>query len=489
MIKRFALLAAVTLVLTAAAVRPGLCDAESAAAPKAGKGAYYFDQAIQNYLKGDSGAAIQQLNESLKADPGNQRAKVFLLKLLVERGSRLFLAKQYQKAYDYLSQAYAMDPNNEQVRQMFDIAAKQVKPQQPVTKVMLIPQGMQTEMLKSEAAAHAQAMGAPAAALAAPSGTAAAPAGQAGKVMPMYAEPAPMEAGAGAPQPAAGSVGLAEEYAKNVSAMMSLLNSFQRRQERQIEQFTVPLERIQNLYYQSEQDRKNFLNQMDARFKSVLGNVSFQQRMMIYGFIFGLLLLGVVVWCFYLIVGRMRSKREEMIMKYQQEMLKMVRDMAALPGSGSYGAYLPTAAGNYRLAANPVQQIAAPPGEGAPTLSVDLEQMTQTGNFKERALAAVKMLDLNAERAADILKDMAGSADPFQRENTFFALGEQYHPLTLDLLLTGTRDAEERAVAAAVRSLRRLEKNAPGLPEEARERIRETLDAWEDGAADRKKRS
>jgi hypothetical protein len=60
--------------------------------------------------------------------------------------------------------------------------------------------------------------------------------------------------------------------------------------------------------------------------------VSFQQRMVIYGFMVGLLILGVVVWGFWLIIGRMRSKREEKIMTYQQEMLKMVKEMAALPG-------------------------------------------------------------------------------------------------------------------------------------------------------------
>jgi len=138
-----------------------------------------------------------------------------------------------------------------------------------------------------------------------------------------------------------------------------------------------------------------------------------------------------------------------------------------------------TAGGNYRLAANPVQQIAAAPGGAempAPDPVSELEQICLTGNFKERALAAVRMLNLNAERAVDILKSMTASADPFQRENTYFALGEQFHPLTLDLLFDGVQDGEQRVVAAAARALRRLEKNTPGLPVEARAQIQEVLE-------------
>jgi hypothetical protein len=338
--------------------------------------------------------------------------------------------------------------------------------------VMLIPQEMQTEMLKAEAGRSAQAQGAPEAAV---PGRRLEPAARtAGAV---YAEPAPMEA-ASAP---AVTTSMVEEYAKNATAMMNLLSSFQQRQERQLEQFTVPLERIQQLYYQSEVDRKTFINQLDTRFKSVLGNVSFQQRMVIYGFLFGLMLLAGVIYGFYLILGRMRSRREEMIMKYQQEMLKMVRDMAALPGSGGYGAYLPSAGGNARLTSAPVQQIAAMPAPGPMPGSDraepggDLEQLTQVGNFKERALAAVRMLSQDAERAVDILRDMAGSLDPFQRENTYFALGEQFHPLTLELLLAGLQDAEQRVRAAAIRSLRRLDQNLPDLPDEIRVKIQTAL--------------
>lgn len=432
----------------------------------AGKAAYAFDQAIQSYLKGDSQTAIQQLDECLRLDPGNPKAKVFLLKILVERGSRLFLAKQYQKAYDYLSRAYNMDPANQQVRQMFDLAAKQVAPPKPVTKVMLIPKEMQTQVLKAEAAQRAREQGAPEAA------AAATPAAAPREIRngPVYAEPAPMEAAsAGAETGGTAGSAFVEEYARNAAAMMTLLANFQQRQERQLSQFMVPLERIQQLYYKSEEDRKNFINQLDSRFQSVLGNISFQQRLVIYGFSFGLLLLGGVVWGFLMIVNRMRSRREEVIMKYQQEMLKMVRDMAALPGGGF--AALPNPG-----ALSPGMRLpgqAAVPVIPATDPAVQLEEAARSGNIKERSRAAMQMLSLDAERAVDMIRGMISDQDPFQRECMASALGEQYHPLIQEMMLQGLRDPERRVASAAARAFKRWEQlPAEVCPEEVRNRIR-----------------
>ncbi len=402
----------------------------------------------------------------------------------------MFLAKQYPKAYDYLSRAYHMDPNNEQVRQMFDMAARQVAPQQPVTKVMLIPKEMQTEMLKEQAAQSTRAQGSPNVTLASKTAAVPASAGSRAAMSQVYAEPAPMESGANSVNNGSGGMVLAEQYAKNAEAMMNLLNSFQQRQERQMDKFMVPMDRLQHMYYQSEQDRKNFINQLDGRFKTVLGDMSFQRRMVIYGFIVGLILLGFIVWGFYMVILRMRSKREALIMKYQQEMLKMVRDMAALPGSGGMSA-LPFNNAGYRLPNNSPQQLLmggnypnpnmgnmqgyptpGGPGDGMgqmPNMGgmsnpaandpvFQLDQIILTGNLKERALAAVRMLNLNADRALDVIQRMMTAEDPFQRENMAFALGEQYHPITLDLLKSALADTERRVAVAAYRALKRLER-------------------------------
>lgn len=251
----------------------------------------------------------------------------------------------------------------------------------------------------------------------------------------------------------------------------------------------VPLDRLQNLYYQSERDRKNFINQLDQRFKSVLGDVSFQQRMVIYGFIGGLLLLGLVIWGFYMVVVRMRSKKEETIMKYQQEMLKMVRDMAGLPGGNPY-ASLPAGTAGYRLAnMNAPQLISGPAPTGSPNMQnpqdtggqkpdplCELERITTTGNYKERALAAVQMLALDAEKALGVISGMLADPDPFQRENMAFALGRQYHPLTLELLLAALKDSEPRVANAACRALKKLEQQPEEeIPGEARDLVRKTL--------------
>jgi len=531
-----------------------------------GRSAYSFDQAIQHYLKGDSTNAIKLLNESLQILPTNKRARVFLLKILVERGSRLFLAKKFKKAHQFLSQAYHMDPENKQVRQMFELATKQINPQQPTNNVMLIPKGMKQEMLKQEAEEATRAQG----------GTVMTSVktktGEVKRVVAQnqyrYTQPAPQQVNR------AGSSQLMAEYAKNVSAMTNLMATFTKSQEAQMSQFMAPLERIQNLYYESEADRKKFMNRLDGQFKSVLGDVSFQQRMVIYGFIIGLILLGVLSYIFFLIVKRMRSKREETIMKYQQEMLKMVRDMAGLPGTNTYGmlgsggmanagyrlnpgmqqpqqqlmagqampGQMPMAGqpmpgqampGQMPMAGQPMpgqpmpgqpmpgqmpmagQPMAGQPMADQPTadqtvpnqestesqvvddgqiipdqqqpvdataytaqtqIGFEIEQMIQTGNYKERSLAAMQLMDVDAEKALDYIKQMITDTDPFQRESIIFALGERYHPLTLELVIEGLKDNEKRVVDASVRSLKRLEQSPDdSMTEQIRQELKSAL--------------
>ncbi len=486
-----------------------------------GRSAYAFDQAIQQYLKGDSNQAIKLLNESLQYSPSNNQAKVFLLKILVERGSRLFLAKHYSNAYKYLSQAYNMDPDNKQVRQMYELVAKQVAPQDKKNRVMLIPKGMQQELLKKEAEDTTRAEGGVV--------LSTGPTGRnqrnqnpdSGPVLGNgrgYTNQDTVEDG----REPSGDSPIMEQYAKNVAAMTNLMAMFTKSQEKQMEQYMAPLERIQNLYYQSEQDRKNFMNRLDGQFKNVLGDVSFQQRMVIYGFIIGLGLLGLLAYIFYLIIKRMRSKREEVIMKYQQEMLKMVRDMAGLPGASTYGmlgsgnmmtnAYrlnpamapqgqlmpgqypMPQSMPNQAPPANPAPPTAAPAnpdpsaGEVQPGTNVtaapayhpgsELESVIQSGNYKERALAAVQYLDLDAERALDYIGQMVKAEDPFQRESILFALGEKIHPLTLELVIEGLQDKEKRVVDAAARALRRLAASSdPSLSDSMKDEINNALAA------------
>jgi hypothetical protein len=402
-----------------------------------------------------------------------------------------------------------------------------VAPQQPVTKVMLIPKEMQTELLKEQAAQSTRAQGAPNVTLAATGQPPRSAGARNVGVTPLYAEPAPMEAAAAAGE-AGGGMALAEQYAKNAAAMMNLLNAFQQRQERQMEKFMVPMDRLQHMYYQSEQDRKNFLNQLDGRFRSVLGDISSQKRMVIYGFLAGLIMLGFVVWGFFMIILRMRSKREELIMKYQQEMLKMVRDMAALPGSGGLSAlpggtayrlpgapagmlpqgYMPQnglpPAGYPTVAQAPYPQMAPgvypAPGSGQPEASLQpgvqagadpvfqLEQIALTGNLKERALAAVRMLNLNSDKALEMIQQMITADDPFQRENMAFALGEQYHPMALDYLKRCLSDTERRVAMAAFRALKRLERQPENaLAPEARAAVLSALSQAPEDLQDKKR--
>jgi hypothetical protein len=105
-----------------------------------------------------------------------------------------------------------------------------------------------------------------------------------------------------------------------------------------------------------------------------------------------------------------------------------------------------------------------------------LEEIARTGNYKERSLAAIQMLGLDAERAVEIIKNMVLDQDPFQRESIAFALGEQYHPLVLESMIMSLQDRERRVAATAQRALKKWEQLPLDVfPESAREEIRRAV--------------
>jgi hypothetical protein len=105
-----------------------------------------------------------------------------------------------------------------------------------------------------------------------------------------------------------------------------------------------------------------------------------------------------------------------------------------------------------------------------------LEFIARNGNHKERTLAAVRMLNLDLDRSLGLIKEMMAHSDPFLRETMAAAMGEIYHPLTMELLLEGLKDNEKRVVNAAARSLKKIEKMPDEVvPPEVRVEIQKNL--------------
>jgi hypothetical protein len=222
----------------------------------------------------------------------------------------------------------------------------------------------------------------------------------------------------------------------------------------------------------------SFLGQADSRLKVFLGEVPFQQRMAIYGFLSGLIGLGVVAGIFYMLGLRLRSRREELVMRYQQEMLKMVRDLAVSPGFGLQENRQAGKAFSLGMPGviEPILPALNHPGALPPETQDPVFQLTRlifTGNLKERALAAARLLKLDETRGLNIIRELIAAPDPFQRESMAIALGESYHAQTVELLSTALSDGERRVSVAAFRALSRLSRLPDGeIPAEARPLIK-----------------
>lgn len=97
-----------------------------------------FNQAAQAYLKGDFDGAIEGLEGSLGADSANSKTKAFLVKVLVERGSQLYLDRQHGRAHSYLKKAQGLDPKRQDVGKMLEVTEQELglapKPAPPAPK-------------------------------------------------------------------------------------------------------------------------------------------------------------------------------------------------------------------------------------------------------------------------------------------------------------------------------------------------------------------
>lgn len=217
----------------------------------------------------------------------------------------------------------------------------------------------------------------------------------------------------------------------------------------------------------------------DAHLKGFLTDMPYQHRTAVYGFFAGFMLLGAAAVALYVLGLRLRSRREELVMRYQQEMLKLVRDLAVNPG---FGPGEKTRAGKSMSSAvfpeiiEPIIPALLHP-EALPPDTQDsafqLIRVVFTGNLKERALAAARLLKLDPVRALNIINELMHTDDPFQRESMAIALGEYYHPQTVALLASVLGDSEYRVAVAAYRALVRLSRlPAAELPEEARQNIK-----------------
>jgi len=88
----------------------------------------YFTDGVQKYIKGDIDGAIFDIENSLKLDKENKKYSSFLVKMLVEKGSEYYLQKKLKEALPYFEKAKKISPDNEKVKEMYDVIYKELFP-------------------------------------------------------------------------------------------------------------------------------------------------------------------------------------------------------------------------------------------------------------------------------------------------------------------------------------------------------------------------
>jgi hypothetical protein len=118
-----------------------------------------------------------------------------------------------------------------------------------------------------------------------------------------------------------------------------------------------------------------------------------------------------------------------------------------------------------------------------------LELRAEQGNYKQRSLAMMQLLQIAEQKALPALENAMADQDPFFRECVVGSMGTYYHARTVAWLLDALNDPEPRVIKAAQRSLRRLLKLPPALlPQNTRERIEKELQSGLPASESGKKR-
>ena len=78
----------------------------------------YFNSAIDKYIKGDYDGSIELLENVLSQNIQNQKAKEFLVKILVEATEKQIMLSNYTKAKKYLEKAKIISPEDTKINEL-----------------------------------------------------------------------------------------------------------------------------------------------------------------------------------------------------------------------------------------------------------------------------------------------------------------------------------------------------------------------------------
>ena len=94
-----------------------------------------FNKGLQKYLRGDIKNSIVDLEKAIKLEPNNDKVKKFLVKSLVEQGTKYYDEKDYVSASPLLKRAYELTPSDAGVKDIYLRVDSSLKAQQEEARI------------------------------------------------------------------------------------------------------------------------------------------------------------------------------------------------------------------------------------------------------------------------------------------------------------------------------------------------------------------
>ncbi|MFH1415904.1 MAG: HEAT repeat domain-containing protein [Elusimicrobiota bacterium] len=396
----------------------------------------YFNRALESYLKGDLDGSINNAEEAIKFDKENKKMQVFLIKVLVERGSGFFLDKQYSDALPYLEKAKWLDPDNEEVNKMYGMVYNKLNP----------------PAVKEPALKNTQAESQP--------------------VRTVSAPPA--------------------NDIQMANAMTSLLLAFQKQQEKLIEAYTYPQDILRQVMSDSDKERKYLLQTLERSLAQERQASSRRFIFTITGFaVFFLAIIALV----YFIVMKASVRRENILVEQQARILNIVQQQGQALSQGKTQLKLthtPMDTKNTtprEMLNDPNPRIRS---KGLEVIEAELVEEDEDAAVAERLLepfikekdnrvksTAIKIMHrYNPEKAMQNIHEMINSDDKWMRISAAWVLGEITPDAeVIDTLLSKTDDSDyhfRRRVVKALKNIISSDKNK--LTKKQKSMIEKTLE-------------
>ncbi|PIS28735.1 MAG: hypothetical protein COT43_05810 [Candidatus Marinimicrobia bacterium CG08_land_8_20_14_0_20_45_22] len=399
-----------------------------------GSAKIYFDKGVQEYLQGNTDAAIKNIEDGLAIEKDNKKMQALFIKLLIEQGTRFYEQKQYNDAVPYLKKAVKYIPENKDIQDMIYLCEKQLRPQQQVIAL----QGGAT--------------------------------GAAGGLVVI---------GGGSDE----------------KMMSKLFDSVQQQQSKLIEAYTEPQDTLRTLIGKSDEERARLMEILNKKDEALGSAMKGQRSTLLITIGAGVLIFGVIFFLVYYGMSRAAARREAVLVQQQEKILGMVYQQNIALTQGNMQLRLANqpnvpqleAPGitpkemlndpNARIRAKGIEVIEAElVNEDASVAEKILKPFFEDKDNRVRANAAKILYKFNPEASMEFLNGMINDTDKWTRASGFWALGEIGTDGTLNILIDKINEPDYHIKRMILRSIKKtIATKKSEIPDETIKKAKEEL--------------